>query len=85
MPSDVSHWLPAALVWSEFAKANPALGLTGTDWSFTHFWRTHGDKLTAAGVAIKAKNRRIIADPVAFPPVATAIVLTGDLPPKGQA
>lgn len=60
------NWLPARQAWSEFCKANPGLGLSGTADSFIWFTRSHGPAMIAAGVMRKAKSRKLLIDATRF-------------------
>jgi hypothetical protein len=67
----------ATKVWDEFVEANPCLGYVTGRWSFTHFIRTHSQKLepdvlykTHRGHWLADRNRfadaalKILANPV---------------------
>lgn len=63
------NWKPAEVVFREFCKANPSLGLAGTRSSWIWFRRAHGPAMEKAGVMRKAINRHLIVDAERFPKV----------------
>lgn len=66
----MENWKPAAVVFADFCRNNPALGLLGGRWSVVHFLRVHGKAMKDAGVLRQTTKGRYLLNAETFPAVA---------------
>lgn len=85
-------WQPFDDVYREFVDANPMLGLNASEFAATRLRQQYGDKLLAAGAALRLPNRRWLASPRLFGPAlframaarqAEILARAGATPPPG--